>query len=227
MLWPNLRIAKRVLSMGIPMGVPVLLVLLSSGMLVALVNRFGVEMTAAFGAASQTWSYLVMPATSVGVAVTAMVAQCVGAGNWLRIRSIAYVGLIYAVTFTSLMVLVLYFAGSSVYQAFLPLDSAAAVVAVQINAVVAWSFAFSAVSIVLLGVARASGSVVMPMLIDMGTVIVLRIGIASTLVDYWQADAIWWSISMSSAVGAVLAILNYRYGAWRLMRSGVRLSLTA
>ena len=47
--------------------------------MITLVNRFGVDTTAAFGAAMQIWNYIQMPAFAVGMGISAMTAQNVGA----------------------------------------------------------------------------------------------------------------------------------------------------
>jgi hypothetical protein len=53
--------------------------------LVGLVNREGVDTTAAFGVAMQLWTYVQMPAMALGAAVSAMAAQNIGAGKWDRV----------------------------------------------------------------------------------------------------------------------------------------------
>jgi Na+-driven multidrug efflux pump len=65
------------------------------------VNRFGVDTTAAFGAALQIWNYIQMPAFAVGMGMSAMTAQNVGAGKWDRVTHIARVGVLYSVLLTT------------------------------------------------------------------------------------------------------------------------------
>ena len=74
---------------GIPMSAQMLVLSLSGVLMITLVNRFGVDTTAAFGAAMQIWNYIQMPAFAVGMGVSAMTAQNVGAGKWDRVTRIA------------------------------------------------------------------------------------------------------------------------------------------
>ena len=60
--------------------------------MIGLVNREGVDTTAAFGVMNQLWSYVQMPAVAVGSAVSAMAAQNIGAGRWDRIGKVAWAG---------------------------------------------------------------------------------------------------------------------------------------
>ena len=49
--------------------------------MLSFVNRYGVHTSAAYGAASQLWTYVQMPAMALGAAVSSMAAQNVGAGK--------------------------------------------------------------------------------------------------------------------------------------------------
>jgi len=50
------------------MSAQMLVLSLSGVLMITLVNRFGVDTTAAFGAALQIWNYIQMPAFAVGMA---------------------------------------------------------------------------------------------------------------------------------------------------------------
>ena len=47
------------------------------------------------------------------------------------------------------------------------------------------------------------------------SLLVVRFPLAEFLLDRWQADAVWWSFPVSSAVSALLAAAYYRFGNWR------------
>ncbi|PWG68468.1 MATE family efflux transporter, partial [Enterococcus hirae] len=73
------------LRKGLPMGVQMIVVSGSMLAMMRLVNRQGVDTTAAFGATQQLWTYVQMPAMALGAAVSAMAAQNIGAGRWDRV----------------------------------------------------------------------------------------------------------------------------------------------
>ena len=86
------RVVGALVKKGIPMSAQMLVLSLSGVLMISLVNRFGVETAAAFGATLQLWNYIQMPAFAVGMGVSAMAAQNVGARKWDRVNSIARVG---------------------------------------------------------------------------------------------------------------------------------------
>lgn len=49
----------------------------------------------------------------------------------------------------------------------------------------------------------------------------IRVPFAYSMLDRWQADAIWWSFPLASATSMLMAIAYYRYGGWRKVRLGV------
>jgi Na+-driven multidrug efflux pump len=215
MLRMDRSIVRTLVRKGIPMGAQVLVVSLSGMLMIVLVNRFGVDTTAAFGASMQLWIYIQMPAFAIGMAVATMAALNVGGQKWDRVGSIARVGVIYSIVLTGSMVLVIYALDTYLYRLFLPAGSPALPIASHINAVVAWSFVFLGISIVLFGIVRAAGAVMVPLFVHTLTLLAVRFPLAALLMDRWQADAIWWSFPISSGLAVVLAALYYRYGGWR------------
>ncbi|HEY6481975.1 MAG TPA: MATE family efflux transporter [Steroidobacteraceae bacterium] len=214
----NWSIAAVLVRKGLPMSAQMLVVSLSGVLMISIVNHFGVETTAAFGASLQLWNYIQMPAFAVGMGVSAMAAQNVGARKWDRVDSIARVGVLYAVLLTGSVITLLELLDQHAYALFLPDGSQAMRSALQINHIATPSFIFFGVSLVLFGVVRATGTVVAPLLALTISLLLVRVPLAETLSDRWHAQAIWWSFPISSALSAVLAVLYYRYGRWRTSR---------
>src|SRR5262249_31882892 len=67
---------------GIPMSAQMLVLSLSGVVMISIVNRFGVDTAAAYGASLQLWNYVQMPAIAVGMAVSAMPPQNLGPPKW-------------------------------------------------------------------------------------------------------------------------------------------------
>ena len=203
---------------GIPMCAQMLVVSLSAVLMIALVNNFGVDTTAAFGAALQLWNYIQMPTFAVGMAVSSMAAQNVGAQKWDRVNAIARVGVTFSVVITGSIVLLIELLDTWAFQIFLPSGSGALQIATHLNHIVTWSYIFFGVSMVLFGVVRATGAVMAPLFVLTIALLVVRFPLAEMLINRYQTDAVWWSFPISSALAAVLAILYYKYGGWRSAR---------
>jgi putative MATE family efflux protein len=200
---------------GVPMSAQMLVLSLSGVLMITLVNRFGVDTSAAFGAALQIWNYIQMPAFAVGMGMSAMTAQNVGAGKWHRVTRIARVGVLYSVVLTGSIVLAIELLDTAVFGLFLPAGSAALSIASHLNRIVTGSYIFFGISVALFGVVRATGAVLAPLVILAVSLLVVRFPLAQVFLDSYQADAVWWSYPVSSVLAATLAALYYRYGGWR------------
>jgi putative MATE family efflux protein len=203
------------LKKGLPMSAQMLVISLSAVLMITLVNRFGVDTTAAFGAGMQLWNYIQMPAFAVGMAVSAMTAQNVGAQKWDRVTRIAGIGVIYSVLLTGSVVLLIEGLNRQVFGLFLPADSNALTIASHMNRIVTPSFIFFGISVALFGVVRATGAVIAPLLVLTISLLIVRFPLAHVFLPRYHADAVWWSFPVSSVLSGALAFLYYRYGGWR------------
>src|SRR3546814_15704693 len=83
---------RYIVTKGLPMGAQMLIVSSAGLIMVGLVNREGLDAAAAYGASLQLWNYLQMPAMAIGSAVSAMVAQSLGAGDHSRVGTGTLIG---------------------------------------------------------------------------------------------------------------------------------------
>ena len=74
---------------------------------------------------------------------------------------------------------------------------------------------------VLFGVVRATGAVMPPLFILILSLWCFRVPFAYSMVERWQAEAIWWSFPLGSLTSLTLATGYYRFGGWRRIRMGV------
>jgi putative MATE family efflux protein len=214
----NAAIVATLIRKGVPMGLQIFVISLSGVLMITLVNRFGVNTTAAFGACWQVWNYVQMSAFALGMAVSAVAAQNVGAQKWDRVAATARIGVLYNFLLTGSLVLLVEIFARPALALFLPAGSPALPLAVHANHIVAVTFVFFGISTVLFGVVRATGAVVVPLLILTLTVLVTRFTVAYAFVPRWHSDAVWWSFPLTGAALAGFALLYYKRGGWRAAR---------
>src|SRR5690625_4365708 len=214
-LKPDWHILKAMVVKGLPMGMQMIVISSSGVILITLINVYGSEMTAAYGAALQLWRYIQMPALAIGSAVASMAAQNVGAGLWRRVDRVAGIGVAYNLVMTGVLVALALIFSHQAIGLFLPGDSHALAMGQHLNAIVVWAFVFMSVSFVLFGVVRSTGAVIPPLVILAITLWGLRIPFAWLMRDHIGADAVWWSYPLASACTLVMALAYYRFGRWR------------
>lgn len=210
-------ILRALVQKGLPMGLQMIVMTASAIAMLSLVNGFGTETAAAFGASLQLWNYVQMPALAVSMAASAMAAQNVGAQRWERVSRVALTGVGINVALTGALAGLIYACDRSALGLFLT-DGAAIRIGMHLNAIVVWSFTFFGVSMVLSGVVRSTGAVVAPLAILFVALWGLRLPFALALLERWRADAIWWSFPLGSLASMTMSIAYYRLGGWRRAR---------
>jgi Na+-driven multidrug efflux pump len=155
---------------------------------------------------------------AVGMAVSSMAAQNVGARKWDRVGRIAGIGVLYNVLLTGALVLIVTVIDRAAFALFLGSDSPAVDIARHIHLIASWSFILFGVAFVLSSVVRATGAVIPPLIFLFIAMWVVRLPFASLLSPRLGADAIWWSFPIGSAASMLLLMSYYRWGGWRKAR---------
>ena len=217
-LKPAREILKTIVIKGFPMGIQMIVISVSALALVGLVNREGVDTTAAFGVAMQLWTYVQMPAMALGAAVSAMAAQNIGAGKWDRVSKITRVGIVQALLITGTLIVMLTLADRSVMALFMGGTSPALPIARHIHLVATWNFLLFAVMMVLFATVRANGAVWIPLIVLTVGLIPVRFGYILATYSWLHADAIWTSFPVTSFINLALAVAFYFHGGWKKAR---------
>ena len=204
-----------VVGKGLPMGGQMLVTSSASLIMVGLVNREGMLTTAAYGAVLQIWNYVQMPAFAVSTAVSAMVAQNIGAALHDRVSRITIAGLFASGAVTILLTTSLLAFDGPLLALFLGHGSGAIPIADRIQMLSTWSWILSGFMMILGGTMRAYGVVMLPLLIMIVALYPARLGFYHIAYPLLGADALWWAYPFGAAVALLLTWLAYARGRWR------------
>ena len=220
-LRPDPAILRTIIVKGFPMGLQMIAVSASAVTMFGLVNRQGIDTTAAFGVALQLWTYVQMPAMAVGAAVSTMVAQNIGADKWQRVGRVTRSGILVTLVITGVMVLLLLVADRTVLALFLGHASPAMPIAQHIQLLGTWGYLLFGMTMVLFGTMRANGAVIAPLVILAFGLLPVRLGFAYLMQPLIGADALWLSLPVASASNLLLAWLYYRRGSWKQQKMAI------
>ena len=224
-LVPNAALLRTIVAKGLPMGLQMIVISVSALALIGLVNREGVDTTAAFGVALQLWTYVQMPAMALGAAVSAMAAQNIGAGKWERVGSITRVGIVQSLLITGGLIVLLTLADRTVLALFMGGGSPALPIARHIHLIATWNFLLFGVMMVLFATVRANGAVWVPLIILAIGLIPVRFGYIFATYGWLKADAIWTSFPVTSLINVTLSAAYYLQGGWKKARMTVQPSV--
>jgi putative MATE family efflux protein len=154
-------ILKLVVKIGLPTGVQMIVISLAEIVLLSLVNGFGSEATAAYGAVNQVVNYVQFPALSIAITASILGAQAIGAGRTERLSAIARTGLKLSLVITGTLVLVGYLFSRYLIGAFVRSEQVIELAQTLLH-IMLWSCIVFGLQSVLGGVMRASGAVLVP-----------------------------------------------------------------
>jgi Na+-driven multidrug efflux pump len=203
---------------GIPMSLQMFIMSLSGMTMLRFVNGFGALTSAAYVGAMQVWNYIQMPGMAVGMSISSMAGQNVGAGLWSRVDRIAVVGLMLSVAVTGTVAAIIYLLGPLPLYIFLPLHSPTIPLALHIDRTVLWAFVIFNATFALTGIVRSTGAVWPPLLILIMSMFLIRVPFAYFMIPHLGPEAIWWSFPLGTLTSSGLTALYYRYGGWRKVR---------
>ena len=95
-----------ILKVGLPTAIQMVVVNTAYLLVTGMLNQFGTSVSAASGVGLQINTFAGMPCWAIGQAVTAMVGQCMGAGEIKRARKVVKIGLLLNISVTLVVVIV-------------------------------------------------------------------------------------------------------------------------
>ena len=207
------RILKLVLRIGMPTGVQMVVISLAEIVLLSLVNRFGSDATAAYGAVNQVVNYVQFPAISIAITASILGAQTIGAGRTDRLGAITRTGLQMNLVLTGTLVLAGYLLSRHLMALFLT-SQPVLELAQSLLHIVLWSIVVYGCAAVVSGVMRASGAVLMPMAISIFCILAVEVPAAYALAARFGIEGVWMAYPIAFVAMLVLQAAYYRL-VWR------------
>jgi putative MATE family efflux protein len=203
----------KVLRLGIPAAVGMVVMSLAELVLLGLVNGFGSSATAAYGAVNQVMSYVQFPAMSIAISVSIFGAQAIGRGNADRLGPIVRTGLVMNLVLTGGLVALAYLFSRAIMSFFI-IDAAVLDLAQGLLHIVLWSSVLFGMATVFSGMMRASGTVLMPLLISIFAIAVIEVPVAVILSRAIGIEGIWAAYPITFAAMFILQ-MSYYMLIWR------------
>ncbi len=207
-----------ILAKGLPMSGQMLLIASAQMVMIGLVNREGTDTVAAYGASMQLWNYLQMPAFAISSAVSAMVAQNIGAGNHQRVNDVTRAGMIGNVSMTGVFAALLVLGARPLSSLFLGSASPALPISSHIQYICTWSYVIMGASMIMGGTMRAYGVVIAPLIIQVVALYPVRLGFYFMLHPALGTNALWWSFPVATCISTTMTALYFWRGPWRAKR---------
>lgn len=213
---------RTIFALGIPSGLQMAVISGGSAAIMSVVTGFGGAVVGGFGAAQRLDALIMVPAQALGIAVSSMVGQNIGAGNWARVAEISRTAVLYnlAVMFSIALVLVVF--ADDAIRLFVR-DEESVTFGARYLRTVALFYPFLGINFVLNGAVRASGSMYQVLVLNLVSFWLLRYPLTALFAARLDEPGIGIGIATSFVISSAFAFLYFRFGRWRekeLFQSG-------
>ncbi|TCB50827.1 MATE family efflux transporter [Acinetobacter terrestris] len=204
------ELSKIILRLGIPTGVQMVTTSVAGLVIVGLVNRYGSHATAAYGAVNQVLNYIQFPALSISIAASIFAAQAIGAGKSELLNKVTRTALGMNILITGGLVALAYLFSKYLMALFIT-DPTVVVLGQQLLFIVLWSIIFFGASAIFASIMRASGTVTIPMLINIAAIIGIEVPCAYLFSQWWGLQGIWYAYAVAFVCLCILQGLYYQF----------------
>src|SRR6186713_292568 len=180
----------KILGIGLPSAIGMVTMAIAELVLLGLVNGFGSDATAAYGAVNQIMGYAQFTAMSISISVSILSAQAIGGGHAGRLDAIVRTGLLLNLVLTGGLVALIYLFPRAVLGVFIT-DAAVLELAKGLLFIALWSSVPFGMAIVFSGAMRAGGVALAPMLLSIFAIVAIEIPSAVILSRTIGLDGVW------------------------------------
>jgi putative MATE family efflux protein len=203
------ELSKIVLRLGIPTGIQMVTTSVAGLVIVGLVNHYGSNATAAYGAVNQVLNYIQFPALSISIAASIFAAQAIGAGKSDLLAKVTRTALAMNILVTGSLVTLAYLFSKYLMALFIT-DPNVVALGQQLLFIVLWSILFFGASSIFASIMRASGTVTVPMIINIFAIIAIEVPCAYLFSQWWGLQGIWYAYALAFVCLCILQGLYYQ-----------------
>ena len=218
---PDWRMIRRILGIGIPNGLENSMFQLGKIIVLSLVSTFGTYAIAANAVSNAVANFQILPGMAIGLAITAVIARCVGAGDYEQAQY--FTKKLIKLTYVCIWVvnLIIFLLLPVILHAYNLSDVTAEMTKKilyfhSVSCMIIWPISFS-----LPATLRAAGDAQVTMIIALLSMWIFRIAFSYVLGGYLGLGVfgVWVAMVIDWCVRALFMSLRYKSGKWKLIRS--------
>jgi Na+-driven multidrug efflux pump len=185
-----------------------------------LITSFGTLALAAYGVSSNVLQVVMIPAMGLSMAISTLVGQNIGARNIERAAAIGRLGALIGFAGLAAFGLLVYLFPRTIVAFFVPNDQAVIEAGAEFLQIGAPAWGFLGLQFALTGVLRASGNMVVTMVLTLVSQWVLQFPLAYLLSKHTTlgVQGIWWAFPIANVVISLITIGVYAKGDWKKKR---------
>ncbi|WOE41504.1 MATE family efflux transporter [Acinetobacter chinensis] len=204
------QLSKIILRLGIPTAIQMVTTSTAGLVIIGLVNHYGAHATAAYGAVNQVLNYIQFPALSISIAASIFAAQAIGAGKSELLRKVTRTSLLMNIAITGGLIAVAYLFSRYLMALFIT-DDTVIELGQNLLFIVLWSILFFGAASIFASIMRASGTVTVPMILNIAAIVCIEIPAAWLFSEWWGLKGIWYAYALAFVSLCMMQGLYYQF----------------
>jgi len=215
-LLPQRELVTKILRLGVPSSIEQSARALGLAVMMLLVASFGTTAIASYGIGARIFSFVIIPAMGLSMAVSTVVGQNVGAGRDERAITAARLGMLAGFIGLTAAGLVLFVLAEPVVRAFVPSEPEVIAVGTRFMYILTPAFGFFGLQMVMSGALAGAGNTMAAMMLSILAFWVLRFPVAWVLSvpAGMGPDGVFWSFPISNVLSGAIAWWWFLRGRW-------------
>lgn len=217
---PDFAYIRRAFRLAFPASIEQSARALGLTVLTFLIASFGTRTVAAYGVGSTVLQVVMIPAMGLSMSVSTLVGQNIGAGNVERAAQIGRLGSWLGFWILTTMGVVAFLLAPQIVAFFVPGDAGVIASGAEYLRIMCLSWGFIGAQFSLTGVLRASGNMVMTMMLALVSQWVLQFPLAYLLSMHTSLHerGIWWAFPISNFLIVLITAGVFARGDWKRKR---------
>jgi len=222
--WRNFRpdpsYIRRAFVLGFPGSIELSVRGLGPMLMSFLVTGFGTVALAAYGVGSNILQFVIIPAMGLSMSVSTLVSQNMGAGNIARAERVAVIGAAAGFVILTAVGAVAYLFAPAFVAFFVPNDADVVAEGARFIRTMCLAWGGLGIQLCMAAAFRASGNMLNAMVIALISQFLLQFPLAYVLSRHAPLGlaGLWWSVPVSTVVGAAVAVVWFAQGGWKRTR---------
>ncbi|GAB4094288.1 MATE family efflux transporter [Flaviaesturariibacter terrae] len=217
---PEWSYIRRAFALGFPASIEQSMRALGIMMMTFLLASFGTLAMAAYGVGSNVLQLVMIPAMGLSMAISTLVGQNIGAGRVERAAQAARLGAKMGFIGMTVFGVLVFLLARSFATFFVPEDQNVIREASVFLRTMAPAWGFLGLQLCISGVFRASGNMIIPMLLTMASQWVLQFPLAYVLSKHSTLGlhGLWYAFPAANVVIALVSLAVFARGSWKNKR---------
>jgi putative MATE family efflux protein len=218
LLRPRGELMRRLLRIGVPGGVDVMIIIACHLWFLSLVNRFGVVAAGAHGVGVRIESLAFMPGAAFQIAAGTLAGQFLGAGDPRRAGRSVLAACLAGCGLMTIVGVLFFFAGESLARFFVSAGQQETIaITGRLLQIISWAIPLLGLQMILTGALRGAGDTRWPMVFSIVGFLGLRLPLTYYVLGYtdWGVAGAWWAMVIDLTVRCALVTWRFFHGGWK------------